>query len=209
MIRVLFRLCIVVTICFAASVVFAQAEFSAEVFNDKHPESQAKIYFGKDKARFEPGKKEAHGGGAVIVDMNKQSWTVLMDERQMYMEMPQQMMGQRVGYDFFHAQNVEDACPQWLQMAQNKGGTCHKVGNETVNGRSTVKYEGTNSKGETGAVWLDPKLRFPVKWLDKNGGAGELRNIQEGSQPSSLFEIPAGYKKFEMPNMGGMTQRPQ
>jgi hypothetical protein len=24
-----------------------------------------------------------------------------------------------------------------------------------------------------------------------------------------LFEIPAGYKKFEMPNMGGMTQRPQ
>lgn len=208
MIRVIFRLYIVVTICFVASLVFAQAEFSAEVFNDKHPESQAKIYFGKEKARFEPGKKEAHGGGAVIVDMNKQSWTVLMDERQMYMEMPQQMMGQKVGYDFFHAQNVEDACPQWLQMSQNKGGTCHKVGNETVNGRSTVKYEGTNSKGETGMVWLDPKLRFPVKWQDKNGG-GELRNIQEGSQASSLFEIPAGYKKFDMPNMGNMTQRPQ
>jgi len=210
MIRNITRFCAAAILLSTATFVFAQTEFSAEVYNDKHPDSDAKVYFGKDKARFEPAKKEARGGGAVIVDMTKQSWTVLMDERQMYMEMPQQMIGQRVGYDFFHAQNVEDACPQWLQMPRNQGGTCHKVGNETVNGRSTVKYEGTNSKGETGTVWLDPKLRFPVKWQDKNGG-GELRNIQEGSQPSSLFEIPAGYKKFDMPNMGnmgGMT-RPQ
>jgi len=210
MIRPMIRFCAVAILVFAASFVFAQTEFSAEVYNDKHPDSDAKVYFGKDKARFEPARKEARGGGAVIVDMSKQSWTVLMDERQMYMEMPQQMIGQKVGYDFFHAQNVDDACPQWLQMPRNQGGTCHKVGNETVNGRSTVKYEGTNSKGETGTVWLDPKLRFPVKWQDKNGG-GELRNIQEGSQPASLFEIPAGYKKFEMPNMGNMggMQRPQ
>jgi len=46
-------------------------------------------------------------------------------------------------------------------------------------------------------MWLDPKLRFPVKWEGKNG-SGELRNIQEGSQPSSLFEIPSGYTKFDM-----------
>ena len=208
MIRNLIRFCALAILACAATLVLAQTEFSAEVHNDKHPDSDAKVYFGKDKARFEPGKKEPHGGGAVIVDMAKQSWTVLMDERQMYMEMPQQMIGQRVGYDFFHAKDVEDACPQWLSMQQNKGGTCHKVGNETVNGRSTVKYEGTNSKGETGTVWLDPKLRFPVKWQDKSGG-GELRNIQEGSQPASLFEIPSGYKKFEMPNMGGMAPRPQ
>jgi hypothetical protein len=43
-----------------------------------------------------------------------------------------------------------------------------------------------------------------VKWQNKNNDWGELRNIQEGSQPSSLFEVPAGYKKFEMPNMGNM-----
>jgi hypothetical protein len=35
----------------------------------------------------------------------------------------------------------------------------------------------------------------------------ELRNIQEGSQPASLFEIPAGYTKFDMG--GAMRQRPQ
>lgn len=209
MIRSIIRSGAVLALLFAASFVFGQTEFSADVVNDQRPDAQAKIYFGKDKARFEPAKKEARGGGAVIVDMVKQTWTVVMDERQMYMEMPPQMAGQRVGYNFFHAHDVDDACSEWLQLPQNKGGTCHKVGNDTVNGRNTVKYEGTNSKGETGTVWLDPKLRFPVKWLGKNGDGGELRNIQEGSQPSSLFEIPAGYKKFEMPNMGGMMPRPQ
>jgi len=72
-----------------------------------------------------------------------------------------------------------------------------------VNGRSTVKYEGTNAKGETGTIWLDPKLRFPVKWQGKNG-SGELQNIKEGAQPASLFEIPDGFTKFDM---GSMMQK--
>lgn len=213
MIRTTIRFAAVAMLLSAASFVFAQTEFSADMFNDKHPDGpQAKIYFGKDKARFESAKKDAREGGAVIVDMAKQTWTVIMDERKMYMEMPPQMIGQRVGYNFFHPRDAENACSDWLQAPANKGGTCHKVGNETVNGRNTVKYEGTNSKGEVGYAWIDPKLQFPVKWQGKNGDVGELRNIQEGSQPASLFEIPSSYKKFEMPNMGnmgGMMQRPQ
>jgi hypothetical protein len=43
-----------------------------------------------------------------------------------------------------------------------------------------------------------------VKTDDLNGGI-ELHNIQEGSQPASLFEIPAGYTKFDMGAM--MRQR--
>ena len=74
------------------------------------------------------------------------------------------------------------------------------VGNETVNGRSAVKYEGTNSGGEPSSVRLDPKLRFPVKWQGKSSGA-ELRNIQEGTQSASLFEIPAGYTKMDIGHM--------
>ncbi len=213
MIRLMIRTSFVLALLLVASSAFAQSEFSAEVFNNLRPDGpQAKVYFGKDKARFESAKKDAHGGGAVIVDLAKQTWTVVMDERQMYMDMPSQMAKQRVTYDFFRTGDVENACNDWIQRPENKGGSCHKVGSETVNGRSTVKYEGTNSKGETGDVWIDPKLRFPVKWQGKDNSSGELRNIQEGSQPASLFEIPAGYKKFEMPNMGnmgGMTQRPQ
>ncbi|HLZ40643.1 MAG TPA: hypothetical protein VKQ11_06770 [Candidatus Sulfotelmatobacter sp.] len=206
MIRVICRSCCAFAVILAATFALAQAEFSAEVVdNQKGDTPQAKIYFGKDKMRFESAKKDPRGGGAFIVNLATQTSTVLMDQQHMYMEMPAQMANQRMSYNFFRTGDVENACSDWLAQARNKGGTCHKIGNETVNGRSTVKYEGTNAQGETGAVWLDPKLRFPVKWQGKNNG-GELRNIQEGVQPASLFEIPAGYTKFDM---GGMMQRPQ
>lgn len=73
-----------------------------------------------------------------------------------------------------------------------------------VNGRDAVKYEGTSAEGENGAVWLDTKLRFVVEYKGKNS-SDELRNIQEGSQAGSLFEIPADYQKMDV---GGMMTRP-
>jgi len=204
MTRVLCRTGSALAVIFIATFALAQAEFSAEIVdNQKGDAAQAKIYFGKDKLRFESAKKDPRAGGAFIVNLATQTSTVLMDQQHMYMEMPAQMANQRMTYDFFRVGDVENACSEWLAQARNKGGTCHKVGNETVDGRSTVKYEGTNANGETGMVWIDPKLRFPVKWQGKNGG-GELRNIQEGSQPASLFEVPAGYSKFDM---GSMMQR--
>ena len=201
------RMTCLVALLLGATVALAQTEFSAEVMSTEKSEtaSQAKMYFAKDKLRIEPTKKDARGSGSVIINLASQTTTVLMDQQRMYMEMPAQLANQRAGYNFFRTGDVENACSDWLQMEQNKGGTCHKVGSETVNGRSTVKYEGTNAKGESGTIWLDPKLRFPVKWQGKSG-AGELRNIQEGSQPASLFEVPSDYKKFDM---GKMTQRPQ
>jgi len=90
-------------------------------------------------------------------------------------------------------------------MMQNQGRSCRRVGSDTVNGRSTIKYEGTSTDGDTSTFWLDPKLRFPVKWEGKNGG-GELRNIQEGAQPANLFEVPAGYTRFDM---GAMMKQHQ
>lgn len=202
------RILILLSLVCAASLALAQTEFSAEVYNNQKTDNpQAKIYFGKDKLRFEPGKKDPKGGGAFIMNLATQVSTVIMDQQHMYMELPVQMASQRNTYHFFRTGDVESACADWMAQSWNKGGTCHKVGTETVNGRGAVRYDGTNAQGESGSVWLDPKLRFPVKWQGKNGDSGELRNIQEGSQPSSLFEIPAGYTKFDMGAM--MQQRPQ
>jgi len=206
MTRFLARTLILTVLFLTTSFAIAQTEFSAEVFDAQKPDAQAKVYFGKDKIRFESVRKDPRGGGAMIMNLATQSSIVLMDQQHMYMEMPAQSAAQRNTYHFFRAGDVENACSDWLAQSWNKGGTCHKVGNDTVNGRSTVKYEGTNANGDAGAVWLDPKLRFPVKWQGKNGSGGELRNIQEGSQPSSLFEVPAGYNKFDM---GSLMQRPQ
>jgi hypothetical protein len=190
----------------AASFALAQTEFSAEIVDlqKSGTPTQAKIYFAKDKMRIE-SQAGNRGGGAVVVNFATQTSMVLMAQQHMYMEMPMQAQSQRMGYAsaFFQTGDVENACGDWQKMG-HQGNSCHKVGSETVNGRSTVKYETTNASGDVSHFWLDPKLRFPVKWEGKSNN-GELRNIQEGTQPASLFEVPAGFTKMDM---GGMMQPP-
>jgi hypothetical protein len=193
-------------IVLAASLVAAQSEFSADIVDLQKPGAPAlaKIYFAKDKMRVETQGSNARGGGAVIINFATQNSLILMSQQHMYMEMPMQSQQQRMNFAsaFFRAGDVENACGDWQKMATNAQGTCHKVGNETVGGRSTVKYEATNANGDVSHFWLDPKLRFPVKWQGKSSD-GELRNINEGTQPANLFEIPAGFTKMQMP--AGMT----
>jgi hypothetical protein len=206
MIRSFVRLSVCGTLLLAGICAWAQAEFSAEMYELQKGETlQAKMYFGKDKIRFEPAKKDMRGGGAFILNLSTQTSIVLMDAQHMYMEMPQQMAGRSNPYanNFFRTGDVDAACSDWVQQARNKGSTCKRIGSDTVSGRSCVKYEATNQNGETTNFWIDPKLRFPIKAQSKNS-SWELRNIQEGSQPASLFEVPAGYSKFDMGNMGGM-----
>lgn len=195
--------------------VLAQDEFSADMYNtlngkDKDMVQQAKIYMVKDKLRMEPQQRGEGMGGVVIVNMATQTSTVLMPQQKMYMEMPYGQGPQRQAFSFFRTGDVSNACGDWQKLPANHGATCRKVGNETVNGRNTVKYEGIKADGTTDYVWLDPNLRFPVKWQSKNG-AGELRNISVGSQPASLFTVPAGYQKMQMPAgmPGGMPPNMQ
>lgn len=195
-------------IVFAATIAVAQTDFSAEIVDLQKSGSQAsaKMYFTKDKMRVEPtGNNSAHGGGAFIVNFATQTSMVVMNQQHMYMEMPANAQMQRQGYLLFQTGNIDAACNDWQKMPKNQGATCHKIGDDTVNGRSAVKFEATNADGSVNHFWIDPKLRFPLKWETKNS-SGELRNIQEGAQPASLFEVPAGFTKMQMP--GGM-QMPQ
>ena len=202
MIRFTAHILYLIAIIFPCASLFAQTEFSAEIVDTQEPDNptQAKVYFAKDKMRIESQEHNSRGQGVFIMNFATQTSDVLMTQQHMYMEMPAQAMNQRGLYSFFRTGDVENACSDWLKMEHNRGGTCHKVGNETVNGRRAVKYEGTSPSGEPSSVWLDPKLRFPVKWQGKSS-AGELRNIQEGTQSASLFEIPAGYTKMDIGNM--------
>jgi hypothetical protein len=202
MFRCAARLSIFFVLVFAASFALAQADFSAEIVDLQKPGTPVKVYFTKDKMRAEP-----QGGnvrGLVIMNFATQTVIVVMAQQHMYMEMPAQAQGQRMAYAsaFFQTGDVENACGDWQRERGGQGGSCHKVGSDMVNGRSTVKYEATNANGDVSHFWLDPKLRFPVKWETKNS-SGELRNIQEGPQPASLFEVPAGFTKMDM---GGMMQ---
>lgn len=206
MLRSTTRLACLVAFFLASSFALAQADFSAEIVDLQKAGSpaQAKIYFTKDKIRVEPQGNSSRGG-AVIINLASHTTLVLMAQQHMYMDMPMQMQAQRMSYAsaFFQTGDVENACGDWQKTANAQGATCHKVGNETINGRNTVKYEATSANGDVSHFWLDPKLRFPLKWQGKNSD-GELRNIQEGAQPASLFEIPAGFNKMDM---GGMMQQ--
>jgi hypothetical protein len=201
--RIIARYFLLMVVLFLSAAVFAQTEFSADIVQDGDhaPKTATRVYFGKDKVRFD-SQGQSKSAGAVILNLTDQKYVVVMAQQHMYMEMPAQSMEQRGMYTFFRIGDVENACSDWLKMARNTGGTCHKAGNETVNGRDTIKYEGTNSSGESSSVWLDSKLRFPVKWQTAKGSGG-LTNIQEGAQPASLFEVPSGYSKMDM---GAMMQ---
>ena len=191
---------------------FAQQDFSADMVNtsDKTASGTGKIYASKDKMRFEGSQQNSHGG-TVIMNFSTQTMDILIPEQKMYVENP---MGQGPGaqrtLNLFRVGDADNACDEWQkwQKANGKsGGTCHKVGSDVVNGRSTVKYEGTSTDGAASTVWIDSKLRFPVKWQEKNHG-GELRNIQEGAQPASLFAIPSDYQKMDLGSMMGRTPSP-
>ena len=194
--------------------VIAQAglaqEFSADVVNNKpnRGERLSKVYAGKDRVRFEmTSANEAMGPSALILDETRHTYTVVMAERHMYMDAPMTMV-KPIITNYWRVQDVSDACPAWKKTSEEAGndknwGSCAKLGSDSVNGRDTIQYEGVSKKGDKMHVWVDTKLHVVVK-TDENSGGFELRNIQEGSQPASLFEVPAGYTKFDM---GGMMQK--
>jgi hypothetical protein len=199
------RLLSVILISLFASAAAAQ-EFSADLVNLKGAGARTvgKIYVGTNKARFEPQNAEDRGS-VVVMNLTTHVTDILIPQRQMYLEM-QQRQSRRQVFAFFRPTDADNACGEWLQLAAKPGSTCHRVGTEVLNGRATTKYEGTSPEGDAGTVWVDSKLRFALRWQDKNGST-ELQNIKEGSQPDSLFEIPAGYQKMDMGNM--MRNMPQ
>jgi hypothetical protein len=81
------------------------------------------------------------------------------------------------------------------------------IGEETVNGRKTekweyVQYRQKDDKTTRTLQWYDPILKMPIREEMPGGYSRELRNIQVGPQPASLFELPQGYEKKEMPRQG-------
>jgi hypothetical protein len=135
--------------------------------------------------------------GVLIIDFGTRTLISLNVEEHTYMEMPMSDRSQ-LSYGFFPASDVEDACRDWQEIAHGQKGSCHKMRSDMVNGRNTVEYEGTNLRGDVGQFWLDRELRFPVRWQSKTS-SGELRNIQEGAQPASLFDVPHSFRRADLP----------
>ena len=168
-------------------------EFSAELVRQKPAgAAKSKIYVGKSKIRLE-AEGQARANYVILNLAQRQSSMVLPDNKTYIISPPGQIPS---SIPFFMIDDPENACAAWEKSVQ-KPKTCNRVGDDTVNGRTTVKYTGTSNTGDIGTAWVDRKLRFVIKWEGEKGAA-ELQNIQEGPQAASLFEIPSDYEKMDI-----------
>ena len=144
-----------------------------------------KVYMKPDKYRTD---HEAAGSSTIVRrDLNK-VWMIMKGQKA-YMEMPG-------GTD----EQIKTAEEKVKGEVSRK-----KVGNETIDGHPSIKYEVT-AKVDANVVqtyqWWATDLNFPVKTAAINGSwAMEYRNIKLGKQADSLFEVPSGYKKMTIPGM--------
>jgi len=98
---------------------------------------------------------------------------------------------------------------EWSEEAMQQFGEYKKVGSETVNGYKCDKYELIFKDKAMGKAthWITRKHKRPIKVTHTGGPGGDMtmeyKNIQDGGVKDSVFEIPAGYTKMEIPGMGG------
>lgn len=164
-------------------------EFSADTistYKGEH-ETKGKIYFKADRFRMD---MKAHEDMIMITRVDKKVIWNIMPAQKMYMEMP---------FDLKNKPKVEEKFEGELDRKL--------VGNETIDGHPAKKYLITYKSGnEKHQVyqWFATDINFPVKTSAIDGSwSQEFKNIKIGSQQDSLFEVPAGYKKIQMP--GGMN----
>jgi hypothetical protein len=213
------RLCSALALLSFALGATAHAQnYSADIVDLAKPGTPtlAKIYITKDKKRIEfqpasgdralvshlapapPDNKslDVHISGvgkAVILDLANKKSVILEPEQKAFID---RNWGDPAPSDLYRMYlflpplvNPEDACAEWVPIVN--GALCKKAGYELVDGRHTIKYELTAGR-DILSMWVDTRLHTLAKrknnWTDT-----ELRNVHEGQQPPSLFEIPAGY----------------
>ncbi|NLI33315.1 MAG: DUF4412 domain-containing protein [Deltaproteobacteria bacterium] len=164
------------------------AEFAADtITNHAGGTFTGKTYIKGDKIRSE-GVKE--GRNTISIHrMDKGITWILMPENKTYMEMS--------GVTGWNMEEMEKAAQE---MAEKKN-----LGTETVNGYLCDKFQYVYKDKSLGVVtqWIARDLKYPIK-TEHTGMQGysmksELTNIKTQSLPDSLFELPAGYTKMNIP----------
>jgi hypothetical protein len=188
----------------AGSLALAQVpdipQFSADMKMSGHEGHSAagKIYWGGSRMRIDMNT-EGHDV-SMIHDITKKISYMIIPQQRMYMELSANnpMVGRTSDLKPYDPANP---------CAGEEGYTCKKVGTETVNGRSCDKWEFTGPNGNR-TVWIDQKIHFPIRTVSSDGSSFDVMNLKEGSQPASLFEVPAGFNKMNMGGMPGGRKRP-
>ncbi len=153
----------------------------------------SKMLYKDGKMRIE-SNAQGHKSVNIIRPDRKVMWMLMVDSK-IYMEMPLDMSKQDI-QSKLHDPNI----------------TTHKefIANEVVDKHPAKKYHlmiTTDGKREkSGYIWEAIDLEnFPVKYESEDKKMTTVwKNIKTGGVTDSAFELPAGYKKMDMPAMPGM-----
>ena len=188
----LLSLLLLLSFILAAPLAWA-AQFSADMKVDAGGRKQtSKIYVDGSKMRTEV--QAPNGKMIVIADTKNDKILFLMPAQKMYMD----------GSGMGGAMGMSEM-PEVGELPKD----AKKVGSEKLKGYRCDVYELTRADVGKTKFWWVQKLGLPVKSVsDSPMGkvVTELDNIKEGSQPASLFKVPAGYNKMQMPKMPKMPQ---
>jgi hypothetical protein len=149
-----------------------------------------------DKVRIETSD---FPGGFFISDSSKRVSYFVRPDARVFMEVRQSNWLVSM---FVPVDTSSDPCRQWRSMggvasAENGEWGCEQSGQEMIGGRHVVRYRIGSSADREMVGWVDPGLKFPLKIQWKDGATANIENVLEEPQPAQLFEIPAGFRKFD------------
>ncbi|NLF83537.1 MAG: hypothetical protein GX568_06105 [Candidatus Gastranaerophilales bacterium] len=163
-------------------------EFSADMFTNGQP--AGKIFVKGTKSRINtPGNQQY-----IINRLDKNVTYIVMPAEKMYLE-------QKFDTKAIPSGNIDPAKPGYKKEF---------IKAEAVNGKPAKKYKVTVDNNVSYQWYVDGIL-IPVKIQDPaTGSVIEYKNISTTVQ-DSMFELPQGYQRMQMPaipKMPGMQQMP-
>ncbi len=175
-------------------------QFSAELVYMRpgdQPDERGSLYLSDGKVRIETRDV---GGGFFLVDSKRDTAFFVRPGQRIFMDAKQSSKLTQI----FVPVDPNEPCRQWQAMAIVAGASgpggqwrCERIGSEPIDGRTTIRYRILSPDHQQDDGWIDPQLKFPIRIHTADGATIELDDIREGTQPASLFEIPAGYRKFD------------
>jgi outer membrane lipoprotein-sorting protein len=175
-----------------------QVEYSADVVMETgNNVMNYKVYYALGGKKRQDMSYQGNQQIMILRQDKKVSW-MLMPEQKMYMETSLEQQTQD--------NQIRDMSDCEVDAKAS--------GSESINGvtatKSKISMSCPNNVGYEGYMWIT-KEGIMVK-MDattiydgkKSHFKTELKNLKIAKQEPSLFEIPAGYKKFSMPGFSGM-----
>ncbi len=173
--------------------------FSAEIVsrnaNGEVTGPAARLYVGNGKVRIETPEAPA---GFFLIDPAAGTTLFVRPAQHIFMDAGRSTRLSQI----FVPVDPDAPCSQWQAAAVVAGvpkaagdWRCERVPQEHA--RAVISYDVLSPNEELTHRWIDPKLRFTVKWQSADGATLALEHIQIAAQPETLFDLPAGSRKLD------------